>query len=844
MGNIIQISCEYKSNPIGIDCAHPRLFWRLSSGAEQTAYRVVVCSSEEAARSGRGDCYDSGVVRSSRAFYAEYAGVPLRSRQRYWWKVCVYTAGGECAESEVGCFEMGLLSLQDWKGTWMSMPPKDNGATSLYRREIDVRDGALRARAYICGLGLHELYVNGKKVGNAVLNPSVTDYSKRVPYCTYDILPYLRTGKNGFGIELGGGWYGGKVVLAQICIDYPNGETAEYHSSVNGGWMVANGPTVNNSLYDGEVYDARLEEEIPKDWSSPAYQPTFARGWMQTVFCPPPAGTLEAQALEAETVAEVFPGKRLPSAESGRVVYDVGKNIAGWARIRVRGARGARVTLLYGERLKSDGSVDRCNLRSARASDVYILKGGATEEYAPRFTFHGFQYVQVLTEGTCEILSLQGELVHNATRCAGMFCCSDDVLNRLHDMAQITERNNEQGVLTDCPQRDERFGWLNDLSARLYQTVYNRGMERFFPKIARDITHTQLENGAIGDTAPFFTGSRPADPVSVAYLLIPAYAYIYYGDRRCAQEEYEGCRKWVEFLLSQTDGYIVNYSFYGDWVAPACYGVYTDGRFMSTACLYWQLRLLSFLASITDRKEDAAGYARHAQACADAINAKYFDAESCAYAGGTQTADSMALTLGIAPAEYRARLAEKVAKSVRAYGYHSTCGNVGYRHLFYVLGEYGYADEALRMLKNPEYPGWGFMLANGATSVWERWESEMSSEMDSFNHPMFGSYDAFFYHFLAGIRIEESAFACDRVTISPVFPAGIDFVRASFETVRGTIVSEWKRAGGKISLHVEIPNGITATIALAGEKTGCGCGSYDFTVPAQAHKTAAQSIRA
>ncbi len=826
MLKITELKCEYRVNPIGIESRHPRLFWKAKGNSErQLAYRVIVGSSEQAVSDGTGDLFDTGRVVGS-DFYAEYGGKALPSRCLCWWKVFLWSEQG-MAESEVAFFETGL-DASDWKGTWMSMPANYQGGTTLYRKIIELlAKPILRARAYVCGLGYCEAFVNGQKLGTAVLNPAVTDYSRSVLYSTYDILPLLKTGDNVFGAEIGHGWLGAKKVLVQIYIDYADGEIGEFHSSVNGGWWVGGSPTVDNSIYGGEVYDARLED--PSNWATVDYEPTWDKGWMFTIYSAPPEGTLEAQEIDPIEIVDTYSPVSITEKAKGVFVVDVGRNIAGWARIRVRGERGSRITLKFGERLTDDGFVNRLNLRSARASDTYILKGEGEETYAPRFTYHGFQYIQVEIKGDCTLLSIVGEHVHTNVRIAGQFECSDDELNRLHANAVVTELNNEHGILTDCPQRDERFGWLNDLGSRLFQTVYNCGMERFFPKFTRDITHTQTADGAIGDTVPYYTGGRPADPVCCAYLLIPVMSYVYYGDRRCAEREYENCKRWVNYLLSRSNGYIMDYSYYADWVAPDCFPIKTDRIYVSTVYLYWHLKLMGKLAEITKNEADRAAYALMAEESAHAINEKYFDRATGHYAEGTQAADSMALTLGIVPKEDRERVAKQVFESVKEVGYHSTCGNVGYRHLFYVLGDYGYAEAALKILKNPEYPGWGFMLANGATSVWERWEEKMSDVMDSFDHPMFGSYDAFFYHYLGGIRINDDAFGCDRVTIAPVVPQDLSFVNTSFDTVRGKIVSNWKKTADGVLYHVEIPWSVEAEIKIGGRTERVCNGIYEFT---------------
>ena len=633
------------------------------------------------------------------------------------------------------------------------------------------------------------------------------------------------------GIEVGHGWLGSKKVLAQFYIYYADGTQDEFHSYTNSGWWVGGSPTVDNSVYGGETYDARKEDEIPKNWATTAFEPQWNTGWMFTIFSPAPQGELQPQPVEHIKVCDTYPAVSVRRLSNGESVYDVGANIAGWARIRVRGERGSRVTLKFGERLTPDGQVNRINLRTASATDVYILRGEGVEEYAPRFTYHGFQYVQVNVEGKAEVLSLTGEHVHTAVRQTGEFTCPDETVNKLHEIAVRTERNNEHSVLTDCPQRDERFGWLNDWSSRFFQAVYNRDLSGFFPKTMRDVTDTQTPEGGIGDTAPFVTGGRPADPVSVAYLLMPVWCYAYYGDDKPAREEYENVKKWVSCLLSRADDYIMTYSYYGDWVSPDCYKEErADGLYVSTLHLYWHLRLMERLAQIVGNKKDEKLYAAHAEKCGKRINEVYFDEKSDRYSRGSQTENAMALTLGLVPPSHRAAVSENLYQNAVAHGHHSTCGNIGYRHLFYALADGGHADEVLRILQNPAYPGWGFMLASGATSVWERWESEMDVEMDSFDHPMFGSYDAFFYRYLGGIGVCDDACGCDKIVIAPLCPDSLSFVRCSFVTVRGKVVSNWERKDGKITHRIEIPAGVTAAVTLGGQTFVRTEGVYEFTV--------------
>lgn len=830
MMRLVNFKTEYQSCPLAVETKTPRFSWQYADGftGTQVSYRIFVASKPSLLQEGKADLWDSGTVRSSSCVGIAYAGAPLRSHSRYYVLCTARDAEGKEYGSEISSFETALFDAADWKGGWVSVPNNFNGGTLLFRKLIrtDESKKIVRARAYVCGLGYHEFFVNGKKIGQSVLNPGISEYSERVLYCVYP-MDELRGGDNVVGVEVGYGWFGGRKLLVQIYIEYEDGTVLEDHSGPGNGWWVGGSPTVENSIYGGEVYDARLEDVYPRNWNTLGFCPTWANGWMYTISTPAPRGKLEAQQIEPIEVCARYPERSRTDKGGGVWLIDVGQNMAGWLRIRVQGERGASVTLKFGEQLTQEGYVNRINLRSARCTDTYILRGEGVEEYAPRFTYHGFRYVQAEISGKAELLSCVGEHVHTATRVVGDFSCSDEQLCRLHRIALVTELNNEHSVLTDCPQRDERFGWLNDLGSRIYQTVYNIDLARFIPKFIRDITHTQQPDGGIADTAPYYTGGVPADPVCVIYPLLANYAFRYYGDRRTAEEEYLGIRRWVEFLLSRSHGYIMDYSYYADWVPPFA-DVKTDELYVSTLYLLWHLREMCRLAQITGHAEDEKRYVEHLQKCANAVHKKYFDREKCVYCGGTQSENALALSLGVVPQEFRARVAENIFRDAVARNHHCTGGNIGYRHIFYVLAEYGYTDEVLRILKNPEYPGWGYMLEKDATTVWERWEAEMQNEMHSFDHPMFGSYDAFFYRFLGGISVDEDAFACDKIGIEPVFTKLLDRVDCAMDTVRGKIVSRWKRGQGGIEIHVEVPPQTSARFRAGGISRTLSAGSYDF----------------
>jgi alpha-L-rhamnosidase len=832
MLNIKSIKVDNEEKPIGTGNTKPRFSWQYEAGSliVQKSYRILVASDIQLLAENIADLWNSGEIISDKMLNIEYQGKALKSRQICFVKVIAKMTNGEIAES-ISKFEMALLEENDWKGRWVSIPVNFNGGTLYFRKvlEIDKDKIIKRARAYICGIGYHELYFNGKKVSDSVLNPGVTEYSKRVLYCVYDITQFLHKNDNVIGIEVGYGWYGTRKLLVQLYIDYEDGGVYEDHSAPCCGWWVSGSPRIDNSIYGGEIYDATLETKYPKNWATKDYNPTWENGWMYTIATDKPLGKLEVQSIEPIKVCNEYNEISRIKKSENIYISDIGQNIAGWVKIKVRGDSNSKITLKFSEELTKDGYANQLNLRSARCSDTYILSGNGIEEYSPAFTYHGFRYIQIETEGKVELLELIGQHVHTAVRPTGNFECSDKVLNQLHKNAVITEANNLHSIMTDCPQRDERFGWINDLGSRLFQTVYNFDMSRFFPKFIRDITHTQNEENAICDTAPYYTGGQPADPVCVAYLLFATESYKFYGNTRPSEDEYQGLKGWTEFLLKHSNDYIMDYSYYGDWVSPTCFkDGGADNIYISTTYLYWHLLEMVKIASIANNSIDFNKYQKMAENAKKAINNKYFDKETCNYLKGKQSENAIALSLNLVENEYKQRVAKNLFDNVVAHNHHSTCGNIGYRHLFYALSDNGYTDEVIKILTNPEYPGWGYMIANEATTVWERWEAEMQNEMHSFDHPMFGSYDAWLYAYLGGIKINMDSCGCDKVTVKPYIPANIDYVNCSFETVRGTIISNWKKVNGKILYHIEIPANTSAVICLNNKEITVQSGIYDY----------------
>ena len=428
---------------------------------------------------------------------------------------------------------MALLSPDDWKGEWIGHTGGWPGRALYFRSDVTIRKTVRRARIYVSGLGYYELRLNGQKVGDHVLDPGFTDYSKRVLYATYDVASQLQAGQNTIGVIVGNGWYGLPKILLQCEVNYVDGshDIIYTHSASadppNGPWSVTNGPILANGVYDGETYDARLEKA---GWDTPSG--TLAQGnadvdsadeWTTPQSVPAPGGKLVSQTIDPIKIVAAIEPKTMSEPKPGIFVYDIGQNMAGWTQLRVSGDRGARVALRFAESLAEDGTVDQRNLRTAAATDMYILKGGGAESWEPRFTYHGFRYVQLEGfPGKPTLKDLTAKVIRSSVDPSGTIETSSDLINKIQKMVWWTEASNLHSIPTDCPQRDERMGWMNDLTVRSEEAVYNFNMSRFYPKFLHDIRDTQDENGAIADTAPFRWGSRPRPTrsTSASYLLL------------------------------------------------------------------------------------------------------------------------------------------------------------------------------------------------------------------------------------------------------------------------------------------------------------------------------------
>jgi len=628
---------------------------------------------------------------------------------------------------------------------------------------------------------------------------------------------YFEEGENVVLILVAPGWYGTPSLRMQTEIEYMD----DSHKLILSDDMrhVTAGPLVYSTIFDGEFYDGRKETDE-------LYKPFVPLGLMNKTWAwahntADPGDNMISQLVDPIKVVDTIIPTAIKEPMPGIYVVDAGRNLAGWAELKVKGKAGTKITLKFGETLYENGLVNQENLRNAKATDTYILKGEGVERWHPSFTYHGFRYIQI--EGfpyrpqTGDIIV---HVVRSAVAQTGKFSCSNKLLNDIHQMIVNTEASNLHSIPTDCPQRDERMGWLNDLTTRIEQAIYNFDMSRFYPKFIDDIADTQENDGSITDVAPFRFGMRPADPVCASYLLLAWKCYEFYGDTRIIEKHYAGMKSWVDFLHSKTDNGIVNYSYYGDWCPPIKFGEpsnpsiskNTPGKMISTGYLYYCAKIISDMARIIGNAKDEIYYSQVAEDIKKAFNAAYWDEQIGGYASNNQASNSFALYMGLVDEENKPSVIKNLVEDVKKHDYHLTTGNLCTKYLMEVLTEYGYPEVAYKIITQTTYPSWGYMLANGATTLWERWEYATGGEMNSHNHPMMGSVDCWFYKYVVGIRPDVGYPGFQKFIIKPHILRGLDFAKGELNTVKGLIKTAWRKEGNLLTLDITIPPNTLAKV--------------------------------
>lgn len=707
-------------------------------------------------------------------------------------------------------------------------------ASRMLRKEFTVERVPLSAHVYISGLGYYELYINGRKVGNDVLAPGLTDYDKRVFYVTYEVTKYLHPGKNAIGVMLGNGrfyaprlnipirtrTFGYPKVRLQLEIDSTHGHTT---LATDETWKAtADGPVRANSEYDGEEYDARKEKS---GWATPGYNDS---GWQAAEKMAPPGGTVHAQMNEPIQVTRELHPVKMTQTRPGVYVFDMGQTMAGWSKLRVTGRAGTKITLRYAETLLPNGALYPDNLRSARQTDIYTLKGGGPEVYEPRFTLHGYRYVEVRGyPGTPTLASITGRVVSDALEENVDFTTSNETINDIYRIAVWSARANYHSIPTDCPQRDERQGWLGDRSAESKGESYTFNVESFYTKWLNDIDDSIDKDGRINDVAPAYWPIYSENVVwPASFFIVAEMLHRQYADDKPIRDHYPSMRRWIEHMRTLVKDRLLPVDTYGDWcVPPRTLSLVTDTdpaattsrEVLGSTYFYYLLTLMSHFAEIGGHPQDKQEYDAVAASMKAAFNKKYFNERTNLYDNGSQTSSILALTFGLVPQDRREAVARNLVESIEHHTHgHVGVGIVGGQWLMQQLSYSGHIDVAYQLATQTTYPSWGYMLSQHATTVWELWNGDVAGpSMNSGNHLMLlGDLITWMYENLAGIRPDENAPGFQQIVIAPMTPTGLRFVRASHNSPYGRIGTSWQNEDGHFTLHVIIPPNTMAKVIV------------------------------
>jgi alpha-L-rhamnosidase len=850
------LRCENKVDPLGIDSLAPRLSWFMRSSdrrQSQSAYQVLVATSLHHLKSNQGDLWDSGRVESPLPFNVAYQGHPLTSGLRAYWKVRVFDRDGQAGPwSQPAYFEMGLLHPSDWQGTWINdgkaSPAQDadfykDDPAPLFRREFALTKKLVRARLYIAGLGYYEASLNGEKVGDHVLDPGWTKFGTRVGYATYDVTHQLQSGANCLGVELGNGWYnplplklfgtfnlreqldiGRPRFVAQLNLEFADGT----HESVvsDQSWQVGEGAIRFDNIYLGERVDARLE---PKGWKSAGF---MAADWLKPGIAMEPVGKLQTPPQPPIRVTEKFAAVKQTAPKPGLFIYDFGKEFAGWPRIHLNVPAGTKLVFRYGELLNDDGTLNPMTsvagqikhphknaageVESAGGpgapivawqSDTYIAKGGG-ETYQPKFTFHAFRYMEISglakPVAPAAVIALR---LNSDVESAGGFSCSNELFNQIQEMTRRTFLSNMFSVQSDCPHR-ERLGYGGDIVGTSEAFLLNFDMSGFYAKAVQDFADAARPDGMLTDTAPFIgiqycgVGWAMAHPTLITQLLR------YDGDIELLAKQYETAKRWFLLVDQQYPDGIVKEGLSDHE------GLEENPSQELVTPLYFQsAKLLVSMARALGHSEDAAQFEAIERKIQNGYTSKFVNAETGKVGPGSQAAQAFGLYTGILDDWQRPTALKFLLNKIHGQGKsHLSTGLIGTKFMFDALSREGHAEDVYTMANQKDFPGWGYMLANGATTIWEHW----AKDADTFSHchPMFGSISEWFINWLGGIQDAPGSLGFNRLEIRPQFVKDLHWVRSHHVGRLGKIVSNWHRDGGRIVLDLEIPVGSTAEVRL------------------------------
>lgn len=847
---VVSLKVEMQENPQGVAVAQPRFSWQIRSALPdvvQLSYQIQVASSENDLKKEQNLLWDSGVVESDLSVLIPYAGEKLQSRNAYFWRVKVITNKGETAWSSTGHWSMAILDHAEWQAQWigedsLSNPEetvKENTrlAARYLRKPFTTGKQPKRATLYISGLGSYEAYLNGDKVSDDLFAPTVSWYPEKVYYNVYDVTSLTKKGENLLAVKLGNGRYFGMResptqmfgfprLLAQLELEYGDGTSDLIVSDAS--WKVTSkGPIIANNEFDGEEYDARLEI---KEWNRTAFDDSQ---WQAVDLMAEPGGELTAQPNPNIRVMEEIAPAGITELTDGRYILDMGQNMVGWLRMaNLKGKKDQPVTFRFAELLNPDSTLYLANIRSAKVTDRYIPSVDGIFSWEPSFVYHGFRFVEIT--GLAEKPALQnftGRVIYDQMETTGSFETNNEIINRIFKNAYWGIRGNYRGMPTDCPQRDERQGWLGDRATGCFGEAFVFNNAHLYAKWLQDIEDSQSPEGSISVVSPrYWTIYNDDVTWPAAWFYGAKMLWQQYGDTAPIFSHYASMKRYLERIqqVSMQD-YIITKDTYGDWCMPPESQELihsqdparkTAGAVLSTTMYYSLLNLMIEFAALTDNPNDIPGFQELAGKIRDAYNRTYFNTDSARYDNNTVTANILSLQLGLVPEGFEAALFENIVQKTEVdFGGHVSTGVLGIQQLMRGLTQHGNVDLAYKIATNTTYPSWGYMIDKGATTIWELWNGDTADPaMNSGNHVMLlGDLLIWYYEDLAGIKNHPGSVAYKKLLMEPKFPEGLSHVKASYHSVYGEIKSEWSKTGDTFGWEISIPANTSAIVRLPRE---------------------------
>ncbi len=857
--SVFSLTCEHRIDPISVDTQNPALSWQIGGNQrnlKQIAYRILVADGVVHLKKNFGNTWDSKKVLSKQSLQIPFAGKKLDPLKTYYWKVMVWDNHHQTSGwSKMARWQMGLQSKSDWKGaSWIAyekMPDslllnpgientndkrwnKGSDILPILRKEFVVNKKLKKATIFITGLGQFDLSLNGNKVGDHFLDPGWTKYDKHALYVAFDVTDELKPGNNAMGVMLGNGFYympgeryhklksafGYPKMICRLALQYQDG--TEENIITDQSWKATPGPVIFSSIYGGEDYDANFEQN---GWDRVGFNDS---GWKNAIVVDGP-GRLDAQAEDPLKIFDQFSPVKISQPKPGVWLYDMGQNASAIPFIEVRGNKGAVIKLTPAELLSDDGLVTQ----EAVGPPVYFkytLKGNGIETWHPQFMYYGFRYIQV--EGAVPrgepnsirlpvISAIKSLHTRNSATSVGTFSCSNDLFNKTFKLIDWAIRSNTASVFTDCPHR-EKLGWQEEAHLVGPSIRYNYDIATLCRKVVRDMINSQTADGLIPDIAPeyveFGGGFRNSPEWGSNGIIMPYYIYQWYGDKQVLSESYDMMTRYAAYLQKQSKNNLLYFGL-GDWydLGPRDPGVsqLTPPGITGTAIYYYDLTILSKVATLLGKTSDVIKYNKLANDVKIAFNNTFFDKQTFQYGTGSQTANAMAVYTGIVEAGYKTAVIDNIVKDIRLHNNGLTAGDIGYRYLLRVLDDADRSDVIFDMNSRSDVPGYGYQLARGATSLTESWQG---NRISSNNHFMLGHLMEWFYSGLGGIKPDSNSIAFDKIIIRPEPVGGVTWANATYLSPYGMIANRWKRNGRLFTMQTSIPANSTAVIYLPARK--------------------------